>query len=437
VPYNEKGWNGQISPVPTPLLVYFGLSLMLKEIIEAARLSPEFCATLARVPLEHFREWMDGKKQIPGFAIPELSAVLGVPEKDLLSRKLNRPSDGSNVAPAIWFKLRDKRLGDSDREFVGLVRRLGFSMTQLDDIRNVRSSSVWSAIAQSISNQIDRSSPPALQGREAAARFRSVANLEHGQLGIGELIRPHLRQYGLVVIESPITKSSLEGCCFEIGTEGDKRPCVFANTFKSTWFRRNEVILHEVCQAIFDLANDPVSLDFVNEGEGHTISEERARSFSQECLVPRSVLLHYANQLGIHWNDLTVEQLARLVAETHVEQRVVVRAAYESGFVTDVSRERYYAYDCAPVLRSISSHTWTTREYMQSLAADTPKWIARNRTTSLGARRLRLPAGYVKQIIDATNAGEISFGKAAEMCMMDRYTFAERFGNSITEPTFA
>lgn len=420
-----------------PPFCYTRPVLMLKEIIEAARLSPEFCANLARVPIEQFREWMDDKKQIPGFAIPELSAVLGVTEKALLSRKPIRPSDGSSVAPAIWFKLRDSRLGDSDREFVGLVRRLGFSMMQLDDIRNVRSSSVWNAIAQSVSNQIDRNSPPALQGSEAAARFRSVANLEHGQVGIGELIRPRLRQSGLVVIESPLTKSSLDGCCFEIGAEGDKRPCVFANTFKSTWFRRNEVVLHEVCHAIFDLANDPVSLDFVNEGEGSTISEERARAFSQECLVPRSVLVHYAHQLGIKWNDLTVEQLAQLVAETHVEQRVVVRAAYKNGLITNDLWDRYYAYDCAPILRSISSHTLTTREYMQSVAADMPKWIARNRTTSLGTRRLRLPAGYVKQIIDAANAGEISFGKAAEMCMMDRYTFSERFGDSITEPTLA
>jgi hypothetical protein len=82
----------------------------------------------------------------------------------------------------------------------------------------------------------------------------------------------------------------------------------------------------------------------------------------------------------------------------------------------------------------ISPHMLTTREYVQSLAATAPKWIARNRTTSLGTRRLRLPAGYVKQIIDAANAGEISVGKAAEMLMMDRYTFAERFGDSVMEP---
>ncbi len=410
---------------------------MLREIIEAAQLSPEFCANLVRVPIEQFRAWMDGKDQIPGFVIPELSALLGVSEKDLLSRKRLRPSDRYNVAPAIWFKLRDNRLGHLDREFVGLVRRLGLSMTQLDDIRNFRSSSVWSALAQSVSNQIDRSSPPALQGSEAAARFRSITNLEHGQVGIGEFIRPSLRGHGLVVIESPIPKSSLEGCCFEIGAEADKRPCVFANTFKSTWFRRNEVILHEVCHAIFDLANDPVSLDFVNENEGHAISEERARAFSQECLAPRAVLVHYANQLGINWSNLTPEYLARLIAEIHVDKKTCIRAAYDNGLITDDLLERYKAFDCAAALRELSPHMLTAREYVKKVVQDTPQWIACNRNTSLGTRRLRLPAGYVKQVIDATNAGEISFGKAAEMCMMDRYTFAERFGKSITESIFA
>jgi len=377
---------------------------------------------------------MDQRKQIPGFAIPELSAVLGISAKDLLSRKHLTPTDGSSLAPAVWFKLRDTRLGDSDREFVGLVRRLGFSMAQLEEITNTRSASSWDAIAQTVSSKIDRSAPPALQGREAASHFRSIANLQHGQTGIGELIRPRLRQSGLVVIESPISKSSLEGCCFEIGADEDKRPCVFANSFKSTWFRRNEIILHEVCHAIFDLANDPVSLDFINEGDSPTIPEERARAFSQECLVPRSVIVHYANQLGIKWNELTMEQLARLVAETHAEQRLVLRAAHGNGMITDDLLARYSAYDCTAVLRAISLHMLTTREYMKSLAAEMPKWIARNRTTALGTRRLRLPAGYVKQVIDATNSGEISIGKAAEMLMMDRYTFLERFGDSVMEP---
>src|SRR5205085_3529674 len=125
--------------------------------------------------------------------------------------------------------------------------------------------------------QIDRSAPPGVQGREAALRFRAAANLEHGCTGAGELIRPRLRQVGLVVIESPVPKSSLEGCCFEVGPEADLFPCVFANTFKSTWFRRNEILLHEVCHAIFDLENDPVSLDFRDQARNASVlSEARA-----------------------------------------------------------------------------------------------------------------------------------------------------------------
>lgn len=410
---------------------------MLKSIIEAARLSPEFCASLANVPTEQFREWLDGKRPIPAFAVPELSAVLGVSERDLLNRKPDRSHDGSASAPAIWFKLRDSRLGDADRELVGLVRRLGFSMKQLDEIRNTRSSSSWNAIANAVSGNIDRSAPPAVQGSEAAARFRSSIGLAHGETGIGELIRHRLRMHGLVVIETPISKSSLEGCCFEIGADADKRPCVFANTFRSTWFRRNAIIMHEVCHAIFDLANDPVSLDFVNEPEGTDVREERAHAFSQACLIPYSVLNHYSNQLGIHWDRLTVEQLAELMASVHVEQRLVLKAAYSYNLISNEQLQAYSNVDCAAALRSISPHAWNTREYMAKKAAETPKWIRLDRNTTISTHRLRLPSGYVQQVIEATNSGDISFGKGAEMLMMDRYTFASRFKDFLTEPALA
>jgi hypothetical protein len=234
---------------------------MLKQVIEATRLSPEFCASLLRVPAEQFRQWIDGKQPIPQFVIPEMTAILGVSEKSLLTKGTIH-ADGGSLAPAIWFKLRSDELSDADRELVGLVRRLGFFMAQLEAIRGSRSSRAWRAVAQAVLEPVDRSAPPAVQGRDAAVSFRAAANLDHGQAGVGDFIRPRLRQVGVVVIESPIPKSSLEGCCFSIGREGDLRPCVFANTFKSTWFRRNETLLHEVCHAIFDLENDPVSLDF-------------------------------------------------------------------------------------------------------------------------------------------------------------------------------
>jgi hypothetical protein len=38
-----------------------------------------------------------------------------------------------------------------------------------------------------------------------------------------------------------------------------------------------------------------------------------------------------------------------------------------------------------------------------------------------------LPIGYVKQVIDSLNAGLLTTSKAAEMMLIDRYTFLERF----------
>jgi Zn-dependent peptidase ImmA (M78 family) len=410
---------------------------MLKQVIEATRLSPEFCASLLRVPAEQFREWIDGKHPIPRFVIPEMTAVLGVSEKSLLAKGPVHDADGASLAPAIWYKLRSDDLSDADREFVGLVRRLGFFMAQLEAIRGSRSSRAWRAVAQAVLEPVDRSAPPAVQGRDAALSFRAAANLDHGQAGIGELIRPRLRQVGVVVIESPVPKSSLEGCCFDIGREGDLRPCVFANTFKSTWFRRNETVLHEVCHAIFDLENDPVSLDFRDWSKAAPgLSEVRARAFARECLVPRAVLVHYTNQLGLHWQCLTAQDIARLIASIHVEQAALLSAAYDEGFISEDQLQQYLTYDCSAALKEISYHAWSTREFLRREAGESPKWIAQNRGTTVGARSLRLPAGYVKQVIETLNVGEISIGKASELLMMDRYTFADRFGDLI-EPVAA
>jgi Zn-dependent peptidase ImmA (M78 family) len=405
---------------------------MLKQIIEATRLSPDFCASLLRVPAEHFREWMDGKRPVPQFVLPELSTILGVSEKTLQSQAPIRGTEA--LAPAIWFKLRADNLTNADREFVALVRRLGFFIGQLDTVRELRSSSGWRVVAQTVLGGIDRAAPPAVQGREAARVFRAAANLSHGQTGIGEFIRGRLRQIGLVVIESPIPKSTLEGCSFSIGRDENLRPCIFANTFKSTWFRRNEILLHEVCHVIFDLENDPVPMDFRDEAEGVSgLSEARARTFAQEALVPRSSLVHYANQLGIKWTALTPQQLTELIAQVHVEQKTLLRAVYQADLISEELLSQYSSYNCGALLRDFSPHALPTREYLRTQVDESPKWIAENRNTTVGTRVLRLPAGYVDQVIKTANAGDISFAKAAELLMMDRYTFAERFGEMLTE----
>ena len=122
------------------------------------------------------------------------------------------------------------------------------------------------------------------------------------------------------------------------------------------------------------------------------------------------------------------------MASIHVEQDTLLRAAYEQSLISEDLFSQYSNYNVGSVLREISFHAWPTRDFLRQQAGESPKWIAENRNTTVGARSLRLPAGYVKQVIDTLNIGEISVAKAAELLMMDRYSFAERFGDLITEP---
>jgi Zn-dependent peptidase ImmA (M78 family) len=256
--------------------------------------------------------------------------------------------------------------------------------------------------------------------------FRSTTDLQQGQKGIGEWVRPVLRRLGILVVESPIN-STVEGCTFTVGSEEAQTPCVFANSYRSTWFRRNEIILHEVAHAIFDLENDPVALDFKNASAASEISEIRAQKFAQECLVPRSVLVHAENRLGLKWTELSPENVADLVTSTHAEQALVLKAALDNSLIDEDLLRTYLAYDCRSLIRQSSPHALTTREYLRTLANQSPKWIAENRNTSVGQRPLRLPSNYVAEVIDTYDQGEISMGKAAEMLMMDKEAFRDRF----------
>ena len=210
-----------------------GLLYDAQSIIDSTKLDPAFCAELVRVATDQFQEWLSGAP-IPRFVIPELSSILGVPEKTLLvcGTGTTRPIDSGALAPAVWYKLRNERLTGSDREMVGLVRKLGCYIEQLQSIRNTRVRR-FEVLFKTIRDAIDRTQPPSRQGRAAAAAFLRSADLEHGRKGIGEWVRPTLRRLGVLVVESPI-KSEVEGCSFMVGTEAPQTPCVFANSYRST-----------------------------------------------------------------------------------------------------------------------------------------------------------------------------------------------------------
>jgi Zn-dependent peptidase ImmA (M78 family) len=93
------------------------------------------------------------------------------------------------------------------------------------------------------------------------------------------------------------------------------------------------VILHELAHLIFDLGSEGAALDvFDTPPSKNEISEQRAEAFAQETAAPREVLAHIAQSHGISWKSpLTAEKLAVLVAATHVEPRLIARAAVEDG----------------------------------------------------------------------------------------------------------
>jgi Zn-dependent peptidase ImmA (M78 family) len=409
---------------------------MLKQIIAATKLPSEFCAALVGVDPDQFIDWMEGRKPIPTFVLPELSSVLGVREADILSSVHASHLSAETMTPAVWYKLRDENLVDRDREMVGLVRKLGFYLGQLQRVKGQRLLE-YAPLFGTVRQSVDRNLPPSAQGKQAAQAFRGASGLQHGQSGVGELIRPYCRRIGLLVIESSLKGSRLEGCCFSVGGGDSLTPCLFGNSFAVTWFRRNAVLMHELCHAIFDLEDDPVAIDLQDASGPQALSEARAQAFSQEVLVPKSVMVHLTNKIGVKWDNMSPEVLARLIAESHAEKALVLKAAVDNEFIDEDQRSLYDGFDCGSLVRSYSTHALNTREYLKARSEESPKWIGENRNTDTGIRSLRLPVRYIDEIISALNDGLITIGKAAEMAMMEKQTFIRRFRDLVNSPELA
>ena len=401
---------------------------MLRDIIEATKLAPAYCAELIRVSPDQFNDWLTQKKPVPGFALAELSSILGVSESNI-----NSNNHLGEEPPAIWFKLRDSKLNDEDREFVGFVRKLGYYLSQLQQIQGRKTS--YESVFDQVRKSIDPTSHPAIQGRTAAKAFREASGLSQGQSGIGEVVRSHLRALGILLVESPLPHSDIDGCCFRVGLETSTTPCIFSNTFKSSWFRRNIVIAHELCHAIFDLDNEQVALDYKPDSEypfldldtSIDISEHRAQIFAEECLIPKTVLVTITNQVGINWDQLTVDNVCLLIAKSHTEKSVILRAALRGGLITKDQHELYLGFDCSQGIKNLTDRALSTKEYLAKIGEDSPNWKAENRKAKIGNRVLRLPVGYVNLVLNTLGERAISESKAAEMLMVDKDTFRERF----------
>lgn len=398
---------------------------MLKDIVVSTGLDQDACAELLGINARVFNEWLVGQKPIPSFMLPELATVFGISESELISRKTT-PTD----APAIWYKLREESLTQRDREYVLLLRKLGFFLSQIQAVTQSENF-LWRAIFDEIRSRVDKQSSPSEQGRVAARHFAAMRALNHVGHGIGRPFRDNLRLTGLLVIETPIPKSQFEGCSFYVGSSGTEVPCLFANTYGSDWFRRNLVIAHELGHAIFDLDSQTVSVDYREHQEYLELQERRAHAFAQELFASSHVLRHLQSTKGFKWDDLRPRDLAVLVASTDVSAVTVLSSALESGLITAEEFERYRLYSILDELKQLTPHALSTREFLQQTIREQSIWPANKRTTNLTPRRLRLPVSYINKVLTAAKNEDISLGKAAEMMMMDRQTMLERFSGEL------
>jgi Zn-dependent peptidase ImmA (M78 family) len=400
---------------------------MLNSLLEDAGLTPGVCASLLGISPQIFKAWSNGTRDLPGDIIPELASVLGVTQNDLSEGQIHQ-------APAIWFKFRgDSKLSEADRELVLLIRRLGYYADQLDA---VTSSPVnrWKLLFNEVMSaiQLERQASPAIQGSEAAKAFRGVFDLgfptkTERVTGNGELIRPRLRSFGILVIEMPI-HSNIQGCSFYVGEPGKERPCLFVNTYKQTWFRRNHVLMHELAHAMFDIATEAASIDFRDNESGTDVKEVRAEAFAHEALISKEMLRHLQSMLGLKWESLTHGDLASLVAYSQVELNTIVKSAVRHGFFDSARAEEYLACHIHDELRRLTERALETSEY-NALHGDLLS--VQSRMTTIPSRSLRLPVTYIARVLKAINEGLITESRAAEMLMVDDDTFAERFADMV------
>jgi Zn-dependent peptidase ImmA (M78 family) len=397
------------------------------------------CAEVLGVDHELFLEWADSKREMPPAYARILGAVLGVKTEALTSKAFALSHGASKAEPsAIWFKFRGKEFSDADRESILLVRRLGHNSNQLEKSTMGKPNESWSLLFQSVLNSVDLQASPQDQGRIAAQAFCALTQFGAGGKGSAEFLRGSLRSKGVLIIESSVPHSQMEGCSFLVGDSATQRPCIFVNTFRSTWFRRNVVIMHELGHALFDQTSgveidtrpseDEQKPDFVA-----SFIETRAESFARECLLPKKLVLSFCKQNGTSSTKLTPRSLAALIVFSGVEKKTVVEILRNTELIDDALASQYQDYDVADELRDQSDHALTTSEYIKKIGLESATQWLNKRFTTISTRKLLLPVTYVKAVVEAVRSFNISIGRAAELLMIDKETFYTRFPEVVSE----
>lgn len=405
--------------------------MSLRKVIEDAGLGLAACADILGVHAEVFRQWADGQREMPPMYATVLAASLGIKPEALTTRALASKGAQRLEPAAIWFKFRGREFSDADRESVLAIRRLGHNANLLEQATLGQINKMWDVVFQSIMRDVDLQSSPSEQGRSAARVFCEKNQFGHGGKGVGEILRDRLRSIGILLIESPLPHSQVEGCSFYVGDSAGQRPCIFVNTFKTTWFRRNVIIMHELGHSLFDSTSGG-QVDTIESAEAAFLNkanliEVRADAFARETLLPKKILLTILNRNGLRSTSLTAEGLAVLVADSGVEKKTVIEVLLEHELIDNALAAHYSSLEIAEQLRRISDHALDTREYIAKIGQKAASVWTGKRMTTFANHKLLLPVPFVKAVVEAVRGYAISISRAADLLMIDEETFATRF----------
>lgn len=394
---------------------------MFRQIVQDFGEPSDFWCDLAGCSDLMFSEWIEGTRKIPRSVARTFSQATGIDEAAFLSTE-----DGTHPGrsiPSFWLRAKQAGL-PADLRTISYARLLAENHWDLLGLLG-RQAPAKVEVLQAIADRANPSDTPQKQGVDAAAAFLEFTTLEKGQRGIGEVLRGCIRSLGVFILETPLNETTPQGFCLLIG-EG--RACIIANTYGTSWFHRNLVILHELCHAVFEIPDSAAEFDKRIEKNGKvqtkSFAEQRAEAFATNALVSRKLLMAYWDR-GLPIPYLNAPGLAKLMAEVHAEPALILRAACQHGLITtdDYRRQRSnlpnkaQRAEASPHAKSLAELTDDER---QTFLRDPALFIAPSaypRKTTFPINGMRLPLPFIRDVLEALNNGLISYGKAQELMM--------------------
>lgn len=399
---------------------------MLSDVMRALSLPPEFWSDLAGCSPKQLNEWAAGQAELPMSVAHKLSRATGV-APELFVTETTREEAAKGIPP-LWLKAREDGLGETASKTLAVTRLL---VSRYDEALSLleEAPTEYRQLINEVRGRVDLQLPASKQGEVAADAFLKLTGLGQGARGIGEVFRGALRHRGLLVVETPIHDKKLEGFCVPVGSASNIRPCLLANSFGTTWFRRNAVLLHELGHAIFDLEGQFAVFDVsqADQTGSKRAAEERAESFAMHTLLPRRLLVAVESR-GRKLAQLDSRGLAQVMAETHAEQRLIAKAALFYELVTPEGAERLRTLNISR--RQLVEATPHARGLAGLDVKDLADAAVRNwesRKTTFPIAGVRLPIHFVKVVLSACELGKISTRKAAELLMVTVDDLATRY----------